>query len=790
MAYRAVAHGGLSEPYMSLDRGYSPHESFVNYGGRLRDTALGLVSLLCDIRFKTFSLGIDIASGRDVRDEVRRSLGDFRTHLERFAADPSSAGIQAQQTRLWFYPDSVDLTLSSQGDVLAMRRVRMSAASERVEAATMTAAAGQDPPWTKATVAAINRDYDGLASFFPELDDLDQVVRLLSLFTWLERAKGAGVPVPDLDALLAIELPQLYTPRRFPQLLTFNALPDAGSTTAVASFDRVAVGQALGALDPRGERPLPARVRLERALDGLDRNDPQHAALLDEVARQDPAKLDEATLDLLAYRAERLRMHRLVLSTLDRERAAPLAAWQQKGESLRIFSVGIGGLDLGMGQVLARAEGRSVQLGLGAASAPGGGTDAPRASRAQATARPEWREASDAAGMALPAHGTTLAGSGPNGHFVEVRADPAGHSRVRVVLSALDEHAIARTLYLDDKRAVQRIERLEASRLLSYRFERSGDAASVLAARRQSAPVGAPSPGGEGGTAVPEGLVRMRVGGASSDKPGAVRVRLEFASEGESRQVEADFPGTVLERLVMGRGVDLAQQQPMPLAPLPAVLGAVEGVMFQLDPRASRSPWEEVQEPVAGAEDPVRLAQALNRWSAEGPADQAAAPAVVGTDLAQSPGRWAAAPRPAGKGTLLLPGGCALPAALRESLARSWSVGPVVDALPEAVATDLIVVVSQEPPAACAARVSALSSDPRMRGKLLGAFCLAGPLRPDVPASIAAGGGLAGLGVASSDFVDVRRAGEHLAAFAESLASPTLASGRIEQVEGPFLWYF
>ena len=44
---------------MSLDRGRAPWISAVNYGGRLRDTTVGLVSLLSDVRFKTFSLGVD-----------------------------------------------------------------------------------------------------------------------------------------------------------------------------------------------------------------------------------------------------------------------------------------------------------------------------------------------------------------------------------------------------------------------------------------------------------------------------------------------------------------------------------------------------------------------------------------------------------------------------------------------------------------------------------------------------------------------------------------------------------
>ena len=43
------------------------------------------------------------------------------------------------------------------------------------------------------------------------LADLDQVVRLLSLFVWLEQAEGDGLLLPELDGILALELPELST---------------------------------------------------------------------------------------------------------------------------------------------------------------------------------------------------------------------------------------------------------------------------------------------------------------------------------------------------------------------------------------------------------------------------------------------------------------------------------------------------------------------------------------------------------------------------------------------------
>ncbi|MHC4429518.1 MAG: hypothetical protein ACYS0D_13080, partial [Planctomycetota bacterium] len=308
VAYRAVFHGGLAEPYMSLDRGYSPMRSMVNYGGRLRDTGLGLVSLLCDIRFKTFSLGIDIADGRDLREQLRDKLPGFRTHLEHLAAHPE--GATRQQTRLWFYPDEVDLTLSEQGDVMVMRKVRMSAASERLGETGLAAREQEVRPWTRATVDAINLEYDTLAGFFPEMADLDQVVRLLSLFAWLKVASTEGHLTPELEGLLAVELPQLSTPRAYPQLLAFNALPPPGDTGAVAVFDRVPVGEALDRLNPSSGRPLPAERRYQRAAGALDPADEEHAALLREFEGYDVERLDAAELDLLSQRAERLVTHR------------------------------------------------------------------------------------------------------------------------------------------------------------------------------------------------------------------------------------------------------------------------------------------------------------------------------------------------------------------------------------------------------------------------------------------------------------------------------------------------
>ena len=530
VAYRAVFHGGLAEPYMSLDRGRSPQLSTVNYGGRLRDTALGLVSLLCDIRFKTFSLGIDIVEGRDLRADLRGPLPQFRTHLERFATDPRSAGVNTQQTRLWFYPDRVDLTVSPQGDVLALRRVRMSAASERVQDES-DVAPEEVPPWTRATVEAINKDYDGLVAFFPELADLDQVVRLLSLFTWLKQARADGLLTPDLDALLAIELPAVPTPQEFPQLLSFNALPQPDTPGEVQIFDRVPVADALERLNPADGRSLDPRRRYARAIAKLNRQDPQHAALLARYQGYDIAALDPIELDLLAHRAERLRMHEAVLTTLDAQRRDAVVNRQQAGEKLRIFSVGIGGLDLGMNQALERASGRSLLLASTATQTTQRESTPSRRSpnRNSVEPREAWR--APAAGASIvPAHGVT------NRTGTRLRFEQGGDAANRWVftLAGADSPEVrSRRRELDSAGRSILFERVESRRHLRYRFQ--GEAPRLKAVLEtvlpQSSEETPPAP------ELPSGLVVLRIAPSATDED-RMSLRLDGQTSGVPRQME------------------------------------------------------------------------------------------------------------------------------------------------------------------------------------------------------------------------------------------------------------
>ncbi len=498
-------------------------------------------------------------------------------------------------------------------------------------------------------------------------------------------------------------------------------------------------------------------------------------------------------------------MHRLVLSTLGRERTAPLAARQQAGERLRIFSVGIGGLDLGMDRALARAQGQTLQFGAGALQAasalstPTRAADEPEQPPAEARPREAWRQDPPSLPtVRLPPHGfdPTAADSRASNRIekgVDETSSAEGEGAVtrsawiRTLLDADGPEVRSRKIVLDNGKRAVRIERFERSRPLRYHLERRGE---VLTAVRESDGAG-PAPE-DGAPALPEGVVSVHVFGSAPQDTPTVRVRLEFNQAGAGRQLEADFPRPVLQRLVMGRSVDLTPTQPMPLAPLPATLGQMRVVMLQLGAGLRARPWEADWRSVPGEEDPVRLGRAINRWSRQGPSESASAPAVVATASGRSVARWSAAPVPGDSATLVLPAeGFAGPAeGLRAMLAAAWSAGPVTETLPAEIDTRVVVMVSDEPPSGCASRLRGIAADPLMEGKLLAGWCLAGDLRPDLPAALLDDSGLAGFGVATSSIVDLRRSVDELAAFAAALSSPSNVDRRIEQIDGPFLWFF
>jgi len=807
VAYRAVARGGNGEPYMSLDRAAAPQIANVSYGGRLRDTALGMVSLLSDVRFKTFSVGIDLQGSGDIRDAVRRALPGFKTHLERFAADPSAGAILNQQTRFWFYPDDVDLTLSAEGDVLAFRKVRMTAASERVRD---SGAAASEPPWTKETVGYLNAHYDGLARLFPEMADLDVSVRLLSLFTWLEAARGLGLAVPDLDVLLALELPALPTPRRFPELLSYDVLPAPRAAGAVDVLDRTDVGAALDRLEPQGVRPLPAGRRFARDQAMLSPQIPDQAALASEMGAlaADAGVFEE---DLLSYRAERLLMHARVLATVPAERRLSVEARRKREPATRVFSVGIGGVDLGMNAVLARAKFRSSRLGLTA-----GERTATATSTAPARAETDADAAEPAATVAadpplLPAgewpdhglgpvdlrsitvlpdgKGTILARRRPGSLVRKGTFKPEGGVPVpweEVLLAMEGPEARARRRIADPAGKAPVFERVEDERFLSYRFDRAGNnlRATITVAGLQSQAFGVPSQP-PAPAALPAALIVMDLlppveepaPGARVEPP-SVRVRLRGA---DLRERVAALPRPLLQRLVRGREIDLTPDRPLQaLTPAAELLGTSRALMVFQSTDESRAPWSGPSSPRPGEEDAARLAEALTQWWSADPSSSARA--VCGTDPLASPARWERAPRLDGTLAVLAPDS-AFPA--QAAALRSGLLG-----LPDEAGAALVVIVSAESPGVLGRRLRALAIDPAFAGKTLAVASLGGPLRADLPASLLAEGRLAALGVYDAGPVGSSKSIEEIVRFARRAASDASKGRRVEELAGPFTWFY
>ena len=791
---------------MSLDRAAAPHLANVNYGGRLRDTALGMVSLLSDVRFKTFSIGIDLLGDGDVRDAVRRSLPEFRTHLERFAADPSAGAILNQQTRFWFYPDDVDLVLSAEGDVLAFRKVRMTAASEHVKD---KGAAPADPPWTKENVAYLNAHYDGLEKLFPEMADLDESVRLLSLFTWLEAARGRGLAVPDLDVLLAQELPALPTPRRFPELLSHDVLPPPAAAGIVDVLDRTDVGEAIDRLEPRGGRPLPAGRRFARDQAMLNPQIPDQAALAKEMSglRADSTPYE---LDLLSYRAQRLLMHARVLATIPASRRASVEARRKQEPSTRVFSVGIGGVDLGMNAVLARASARGGRLGLvasgnkssEAASAPAPADRSAASPKSTVAADPpglpesEWPDhglglADERTATSLPEKKGSILARRRSGSLVRTGTfTPEGGAPVaweEVVLGMEGPEARARRRVADPAGKNPVFERVEDGRFLRYRLERAGNTlrATLAVADPRIPAFGDRTPPSAAAEAPPSALVVMDLPPPADVLPPedrgeapSVSVRLRSA---DGRERVASLPRPLLQRLVRGREVDLTPDRPLQaLTPATEVLGSSHTLMVVASADETRAPWSGPSAPRPGEEDAARLALALGRWWSADPASSAAA--VVGVDPLASPARWARA-RP-------LDGTVAVVAPENAFPAQAASLRAGLDGLPGGVGASIVVIVSAEPPGVLGRRLRALALDPAYAGKTLAVVSLGGPLRADLPGSLLGEGRLAGFGLYEAGPVGLRKAIAEIARFARSAASDASKGRRVEALPGPFTWFY
>lgn len=220
VAYRAVNYAGHGDAYISLDPSPYPEQVNVNFGGRLADTRMGWVVLRSDMRFKTLGTGFDPVIGEDLRNSIRRNIKDFNSVEERYNLTLNGKQIETEYTRFWFSPDNKNLNISTTVDrkLMKISSPRFTGNAVREDDPILgRVAVSEDttPTWTRDTLVHLNSNYESFAKMFPELGELDNVGRLLALFTWLKQQKIKL----DLDSLLSIELPKCNIPRRKPQLL-------------------------------------------------------------------------------------------------------------------------------------------------------------------------------------------------------------------------------------------------------------------------------------------------------------------------------------------------------------------------------------------------------------------------------------------------------------------------------------------------------------------------------------------------------------------------------------------
>lgn len=233
-AYRAAFHAGLDEAYVSLDLHEDPAMTKVNFGGLLENTRIGHAALESDKRFKTVSFGLDPDTNKDIRRKTSAAIPSFFTAGERHLVTPWKCPHSSGwcNTRYWFYPNSVKIETDPDRAFAAVVNDRFSADAERYASDYASATSFESrkkkelSPAIHEAIAHLNENYDRYAQAFGELRELQGVARMFGLTAWLLRARPAWL---DLDALLAVPVPVLRTPKRIPRIIA--------ATVADAEFD-------------------------------------------------------------------------------------------------------------------------------------------------------------------------------------------------------------------------------------------------------------------------------------------------------------------------------------------------------------------------------------------------------------------------------------------------------------------------------------------------------------------------------------------------------------------------
>lgn len=243
VAYRAVFHAGDNDAFISLDPNADPALASVNFGGYLEDTRLGAVALAADRIFKTIASGLDPVTFRDRREEIRKRFPTFLTNSERRFIDGNAPPTSVwMKVRCWFYPDSIRVDSDPVEGYAVITRPQFTAATERLVTGLGNVTTAEKrvelPPWLEENIRNINTDYARYSSAFPEFGDLAPLARLMAVAAWLRRSDTSWL---DLDALLAVELPAVSTPRTLEQLVSgeYVAVPSSkritGSNVATSS---------------------------------------------------------------------------------------------------------------------------------------------------------------------------------------------------------------------------------------------------------------------------------------------------------------------------------------------------------------------------------------------------------------------------------------------------------------------------------------------------------------------------------------------------------------------------
>jgi len=258
----------------------------------------------------------------------------------------------------------------------------------------------------------------------------------------------------------------------------------------------------------------------------------------------------------------------------------------------------------------------------------------------------------------------------------------------------------------------------------------------------------------------------------------SVSVRLRSA---DGRERVAALPRSLLQRLVRGREIDLTPERPLQaLTPAAEVLGSSHTLMVVASADETRPPWSGPIPERPGEEDAARVAFALGRWWSADPTSSAAA--VCGVDPLSSPARWARAP--------LLDGTLAVVAPENAFPAQAAALRAGLEGLPGGVGGSIVVIVSAEPPGVLGRRLRSLATDPAYAGKILAVASLGGPLRGDLPASILGEGRLAAFGLYEAGPVGLTKSIAEIARFARGAASDASKGRHVEDLPGPFTWFY